>query len=57
MLCAGVDKHLFASFDPRFPAEKQLIMHEFQLVQADADFMLQRIVAAEKLINQIISEF
>jgi len=56
MLCADVDKHLFVSFDPRFQ-DKQLIMHTFDLVKSDADFMLSRINAAEKLIAKIISEF
>ena len=60
MLCFGVTKHSFFSFDPRPPEEfkhLRLIRHDFDLVQADADFMLSRIVAAEKLINKIISEF
>jgi hypothetical protein len=57
MLCVGVNQHLFASFDPRFHADKQLIMHTFCLVQADADFMLSRLVEAEKMITKIISEF
>jgi hypothetical protein len=57
MLCVGVDKHLFASFDPRFPADKQLIMHTFEIVKSDSDFMLSRINAAENLIAKIINEF
>jgi hypothetical protein len=56
MLCVGVEKHLFASFDPRFPAELQLIMHEFERVEQDAAFMLSRIAQAEKMINGIIAE-
>jgi len=56
MMCAKVDKFMFASYDYRFESTGQdLFVYEFDLIQEDADFLLSRITKAERLINEIIT--
>jgi len=57
MMCAKVDKFMFASFDPRQKSPHDLFVHEFDLVREDADFLLSRIVKAELMIASIIERF
>jgi hypothetical protein len=57
MMCAKVDKFMFASFDPRQTAPNDLFVHHFDLVQADADFLLSRITKAELMIESILEQF
>ena len=55
MMCAKVDKFMFASYDPRFESVgKDLYVYEFDLVQEDADFLLARIKKAERLISELM---
>ena len=56
MICLDVTSHSFVSFNQFFPANLRLIKHDFVLVQQDADFMLERIAKAEKLIAVIIAD-
>jgi hypothetical protein len=55
MMCAKVDKFMFASFDPRQKSPNDLFVYEFDLIQEDAEFLLSRIVKAEQLINEIMA--
>jgi len=57
MMCAKVDKFMFASFDPRQKSPHDLFVHEFDLVREDADFLMSRIVKAELMIASIIEKF
>lgn len=55
MMCAKVDKFMFASYDPRYESVgKDLFVYEFDLVQSDADFLRSRIKKAEQLINELM---
>ena len=55
MMCAKVDKFMFASYDHRFESVgKDLYVYEFDLVQSDADFLRSRIEKAEKLISELM---
>lgn len=55
MMCAKVDKFMFASYDHRFESVgKDLFVYEFDLIQEDADFLRSRIEKAEKLIGELM---
>jgi len=55
MMCAKVNKFMFASYDPRFESVgKDLYVYEFDLIQEDADFLLARIKKAEHLISELM---
>jgi hypothetical protein len=55
MMCAKVDKFMFASYDPRYESVgKDLFVYEFDLVQSDADFLRSRIEKAEQLISELM---
>jgi hypothetical protein len=55
MMCAFVNKFMFASFDPRQKSPNDLFVYEFDLITEDADFLLSRIVKAEQRINEIMA--
>lgn len=55
MMCAKVNKFMFASYDYRFESVgKDLFVYEFDLIQEDADFLRSRIEKAERLISEIM---
>ena len=55
MMCAKIDKFMFASYDYRFESVgKDLFVYEFDLIKEDADFLLARIEKAERLISELM---
>lgn len=55
MMCANVNKFMFASYDYRFESVgKDLFVHDFDLIQEDADFLRSRIEKAELLISELM---
>ena len=56
-MCAKVDIMCFASYCHYAPEKFRLFYFEFAVPQADADFLLSRIVKAELMIASIIEQF
>lgn len=55
MMCAKVNKFMFASYDYRYESVgKDLFVYEFDLIQEDADFLRSRIEKAERLISELM---
>jgi hypothetical protein len=56
MMCAKVNKFMFASYDWRFESVgKDLFVYEFDLIHEDADFLRSRIEKTERLISEIMA--
>lgn len=53
-LCTGIDKGIIASYDPRFPVEKQLVVHDPGDLSADREKMIARIDEAVIIIKDMI---
>ncbi len=56
MLATGANRFWFVSYDPRFPSPHNLIKHEFELNQADADFMRSRVAMFEAEVLAIMEK-
>jgi len=55
MLATGANRFWFVSYDPRFPAPHNLIKHQFELNQADADFMRSRVAMFEAEVLAVMA--
>lgn len=53
-LCTGIHKGIIASYDPRFPADKQLVVHDPGDISEDIEKLKNRIVEAVILIKDMI---
>jgi hypothetical protein len=53
----GCDKIIMCWFDPRINNKFGLVIREFPLNKADAEFMIKRIEAAEKIFNEQLEFF
>lgn len=53
-LCTGIEKAYICSFDPRFPADKQLVVHDPGDLSEDREKMIARIDAAVILLKDMI---
>lgn len=51
-LCSGIDKGYICSYDPRFPEDKQLVIHDPGDLSEDREKLKARLIAAEKVISE-----
>ena len=56
LMCLGMKECVFMSFDPRFPADLQIFLYDFELTTEMEEEITEKVVKFNKEVDQVIKD-